>query len=193
MIQPNTVGIRAVVGGGYDEFWRCRKRYRVVKGGKASKKSTTAALWFIVNLMKPKYRQANLLVGNPRDTAALECQLLGPTLRFEGDAAVAVTGADMRPKLDGQPVPMWQTLHVRAGQVLEIGAAYSGARGYVAVAGGIDTPVVLSALITAVGNLGATDNQWLSKTRGPLLVAGTTAIAALLGFVAKGAAPRDRG
>lgn len=53
--------------------------------------------------------------------------------------------------------------------------------------------VVLSALITAVGNLGATDNQWLAKTRGPLLVAGTTAIAALLGFVAKGAAPRDRG
>ena len=92
---------------------------------------------------KWSFRQANLLVGNPRDTAALECQLLGPTLRFEGDAAVAVTGADMRPKLDGQPVPMWQTLHVRAGQVLEIGAAYSGARGYVAVAGGIDTPVVL--------------------------------------------------
>ena len=94
---------------------------------------------------KWSFRQANLLVGNPRDTAALECQLLGPTLRFEGDAAVAVTGADMRPKLDGQPVPMWQTLHVRAGQVLEIGAAYSGARGYVAVAGGIDTPVVLGS------------------------------------------------
>lgn len=54
--------VSRIVGGGYDEFWRCRKRYRVVKGGKASKKSTTAALWFIVNLMKPKYRQANLLV-----------------------------------------------------------------------------------------------------------------------------------
>ena len=53
--------------------------------------------------------------------------------------------------------------------------------------------VVLSALITAVGNLGATDNQWLAKARGPLLVAGTTAIAGLLGFVGTGAAPRDRG
>ena len=54
--------VSRIVGRGYDEFWRCKKRYRVVKGGKASKKSTTAALWFIVNLMKPKYRQANLLV-----------------------------------------------------------------------------------------------------------------------------------
>ena len=59
---PSVLRLREAVGGGYDEFWRCRRRYRVVKGGKASKKSTTAALWFIANLMKPQYRQANLLV-----------------------------------------------------------------------------------------------------------------------------------
>ena len=49
-----------VVGGGYGAFWRCRSRYRVVKGGKASKKSTTTALWYIYHLMK--YPDANLLV-----------------------------------------------------------------------------------------------------------------------------------
>ncbi len=49
-----------VVGAGYSEFWHCRKRYRVVKGGKASKKSSTAALWFIYHMMK--YPDANLLV-----------------------------------------------------------------------------------------------------------------------------------
>lgn len=49
-----------VVGAGYSAFWHCRKRYRVVKGGKASKKSSTAALWFIVHMMK--YPEANLLV-----------------------------------------------------------------------------------------------------------------------------------
>lgn len=49
-----------IIGGGYGEFWRCRKRYRVVKGGKASKKSTTTALWYIYHLMK--YGGANLLV-----------------------------------------------------------------------------------------------------------------------------------
>jgi phage terminase large subunit len=50
------------IGGGYGAFWKCKKRYRVVKGGKASKKSTTAAIWYIVNMMKPEYGDANLLV-----------------------------------------------------------------------------------------------------------------------------------
>ena len=54
------IDLPPIVGGGYGEFWRCRERYRVVKGGKASKKSATAALWFIVHLMQ--HPQANLLV-----------------------------------------------------------------------------------------------------------------------------------
>ena len=49
-----------LVGRGYADFWHWRGRYRVVKGSRASKKSKTAALWFIVNLMK--YPAANLLV-----------------------------------------------------------------------------------------------------------------------------------
>ena len=54
------VDIGAAVGRGWRDFWYSRDRYRVVKGGKASKKSCTAALWFIVHLMR--YPQANLLV-----------------------------------------------------------------------------------------------------------------------------------
>ena len=54
------VSLPLLVGGGYRRFWDCRKRYRVVKGGKASKKSSTTALWYIVHLMK--YAEANLLV-----------------------------------------------------------------------------------------------------------------------------------
>ena len=49
-----------VIGGGYKAFWECRKRYRVLKGGKASKKSTTTALWYIYKMME--YPGANLLV-----------------------------------------------------------------------------------------------------------------------------------
>lgn len=49
-----------LVGGGYGEFWRFRGRYRVCKGSRASKKSKTSALWYIVNLMK--HPAANLLV-----------------------------------------------------------------------------------------------------------------------------------
>lgn len=48
------------VGKGYGTFWRFKGRYRVCKGSRASKKSKTAALWFIVNLMA--YPEANLLV-----------------------------------------------------------------------------------------------------------------------------------
>ncbi len=91
------------------------------------------------------FRLANLLVGNDRDTAALECQFLGPTLRFEIDGFIAVTGADMAPKLDGAALPMWRTVEVRAGQVLELSAARTGARSYVAVSGGLDTPSVLGS------------------------------------------------
>lgn len=91
------------------------------------------------------FRQANLLVGNERDTAALECQIMGPTLRFDTDAQVAVTGADMKPALDGAPVPMWQTLNVDAGQVLALSAATQGMRTYIAVSGGIATEPVLGS------------------------------------------------
>ena len=49
-----------IVGQGYGTFWRFKGRYRVCKGSRASKKSKTTALWYIVNLMR--YPQANLLV-----------------------------------------------------------------------------------------------------------------------------------
>ncbi|MDR2647634.1 MAG: PBSX family phage terminase large subunit [Oscillospiraceae bacterium] len=54
------VRLSETVGGGYAEFWNCRKRYRVVKGSRASKKSKTTALWFVFNIMK--YPQANALI-----------------------------------------------------------------------------------------------------------------------------------
>lgn len=54
------IRISEIIGGGYDEFWNCTSRYRVLKGGKASKKSSTAALNFIFRIMK--YPGSNLLV-----------------------------------------------------------------------------------------------------------------------------------
>lgn len=91
------------------------------------------------------FRQANLLVGNDRDTAALECQMLGPTLRFDSDALIAITGADMRPEIDGVGVGMWQPVAVRAGQVLKLSAAATGVRAYIAVSGGVATPPVMGS------------------------------------------------
>ena len=94
------------------------------------------------------FRLANLLVGNEPGAAGLECQYLGPTLKFQRDAVIAVTGADMQPKLDGQPVPLWESIPVKAGQTLALGPAKLGTRTYIAIAGGIDTPPWLGSRST---------------------------------------------
>lgn len=49
-----------VIGGGYGEFWRSKKRYRVLKGGKGSKKSATTALNITQRMMK--FKGSNTLV-----------------------------------------------------------------------------------------------------------------------------------
>ena len=58
MTSQNRLSV--IVGEGYDDFWNSKKRYRVLKGGKGSKKSATTALNFIWRLMK--YPESNLLV-----------------------------------------------------------------------------------------------------------------------------------
>ena len=58
--MENRIYLPDIVGGGYRDFWLDTKRYRILKGGKGSKKSTTTALNFIYRLMK--HPAANLLV-----------------------------------------------------------------------------------------------------------------------------------
>ena len=54
------INLPDIVGKGYATYWNYKGRYRVVKGGRGSKKSTTTALWIIYNMMK--YPLANTLV-----------------------------------------------------------------------------------------------------------------------------------
>ena len=85
------------------------------------------------------FRLANVLVNNEPGTAALECQFMGPTLKFNDDRVIAITGADMSPKIDGTPVPLWESLKVKKDQILEMAFATVGARSYIAFSGGINT------------------------------------------------------
>lgn len=94
------------------------------------------------------FRLANRLVGNSPGAAALECQFAGPELRFNVPALVAITGAEMRPKIDGEEIPMWTTIAVDAGQILNLAFAKTGARAYVAIAGGIATDAWLGSRAT---------------------------------------------
>jgi len=59
-IDCRNVHLPDIVGKGYGTYWKWRGRYRVCKGSRASKKSKTTALWFIVSMMK--YKDANALV-----------------------------------------------------------------------------------------------------------------------------------
>jgi len=85
------------------------------------------------------FRLANVLVENEPGAAALECQFLGPTLKFNSDRIIAITGANMSPKINGTPVPLWESLKVKKDQVLEMSFATVGARSYIAFSGGINT------------------------------------------------------
>ena len=91
---------------------------------------------------------ANKLVGNAWDAPAIEAALLGPTLRFSGDCALAVTGAVAAVMLNGAPIDQHRTVFTRAGDELAIGACETGARVYVAVAGGFAIPRVLGSAST---------------------------------------------
>ncbi|MDP6474375.1 MAG: biotin-dependent carboxyltransferase family protein [Alphaproteobacteria bacterium] len=94
------------------------------------------------------FRLANILVGNDAGAAGLEAQFMGPTIKFQSGVVIAVTGANMAPKLDGEEIPMWESVAVTAGQTLVMGPALKGARGYFAVAGGIDAPEWLGSAST---------------------------------------------
>jgi len=93
-------------------------------------------------------RLANLLVGNDEGAAVLEATLAGPTLVFERATMFAIGGADFGARLDGEPIVPLRTRHAKAGTTLELGAARTGCRAYVAMAGGIDVPIVLGSRST---------------------------------------------
>jgi urea carboxylase len=99
------------------------------------------------------HRAANRLLDNPTDAVTLEILLTGPTLRFNTDTVMALTGADMAATLDGAPLANWRSHAVRAGQVLKFGGAASsagagGCRTYLAVAGSFDAPLYLGSRAT---------------------------------------------
>ncbi|WP_188398914.1 biotin-dependent carboxyltransferase family protein [Sporomusa sp. GT1] len=103
------------------------------------------------------YYAANILAGNKPAAAVLEMTLRGGHFRFEADYYVSICGADMQARLNGTPVKNWSGFLVAAGSELVFDYAISGCRSYVAVNGGINTPVVLGSRSTytraAVGGL----------------------------------------
>lgn len=105
-------------------------------------------------------RAANLLVGNAEDAAGLEAVFMGPELEFTEETTVAITGAELPPKLDGEPRETWTSFRVKPGQVLSFDYLRAGARAYIAISGGIATPQALGSRSTyAIGALGGVEGR----------------------------------
>lgn len=107
---------------------------------------------------------ANLLVGNPPGTAVLEITLIGPRLRFDRAARIALCGAEIDARLDGLPLPGWRPIDLPAAAELALGACRRGARAYLAIAGGLVVPKLMGSASTDLrGGFGGMRGRALAR------------------------------
>lgn len=107
-------------------------------------------------------RVANLLVGNKQNEAVLECTFLGPEIEFNCDEIISITGANMNPKINGEPVLMWTSIMVKEGDILTFSGVVSGLRTYIAFSKGLDVPEIMGSKSTFIrGKLGGLDGRKL--------------------------------
>ncbi|PAV31074.1 allophanate hydrolase [Virgibacillus profundi] len=95
---------------------------------------------------------ANILVGNNRNTTCLEVTLIGPVLEARTSITIAITGANLQPKINDRLEPMWKTIRMNKGDVLTFGKHQSGVRAYIAVGGGFDVETFFGSASTDVKN-----------------------------------------
>lgn len=81
-------------------------------------------------------QMANLLLNNDSDATLIECSIGGLQLQAHCASYIAVTGAELSVSINGQDVPMWTSLAISAGDIIELGMVTAGLRAYVAVAQG---------------------------------------------------------
>lgn len=110
------------------------------------------------------YHLANALVENFTDEAVIEMTVMGGKFLFLESNYIAITGADMKPKLEGQPIKMYETVFVKRGETLSFSTADSGMRTYLAVCGGIDVPIVMGSRSTNLKcKIGGLDGRQLKS------------------------------
>jgi len=112
-------------------------------------------------------RAGNLIVGNPLNEAVIEITAGLFAVEFETDAVIAVTGANLAPKLNGNLIPLWEAIKVSKGDMFNSGSLAKdtlGFREYLAITGGIDVPIYLGSKSTAIyGRFGGYEGRALKK------------------------------
>ncbi|KOR89741.1 biotin-dependent carboxyltransferase family protein [Paenibacillus solani] len=110
------------------------------------------------------YLIANRLVGNEDEQAALEITWSGFAVEFERSLWVAITGGDLTPTIDGERVPMWRPVLIKAGSCLSFQQPVAGCRAYLAVSGGFDVPIMMNSYSTYLrAGIGGYEGRALKK------------------------------
>ena len=93
-------------------------------------------------------RKGNLLVGNTENEASLEITIIGPKIIVLIDIVIAITGADLQPKVNETPLEMWRSQLIKKGDVLSFKGPKSGCRAYLAIGGGICVQTIMGSKST---------------------------------------------
>lgn len=105
---------------------------------------------------------ANILVGNDSCEAALEITMIGPTIEFNSNLAIAITGADISPTVNGKQIEINKTVYVTKGDILRFSKIKNGFRGYLAVTGGFNVKKVMGSKSTYIrGEIGGLEGRKL--------------------------------
>jgi biotin-dependent carboxylase-like uncharacterized protein len=109
-------------------------------------------------------RVGNLLVGNGEEEACLEITLIGLKIKALREIVVAITGGDLSPTLNGEPLEMWRTHLLVEGDVMAFKKVEAGCRAYLSMSGGFVVPKVMGSSSTYLsGNFGGFEGRKLRR------------------------------
>jgi len=103
---------------------------------------------------------ANKIVNNKKNESLFEITLTGPTLAFNGNYVISITGGDFNPLINKLPVKMYQPINVKLGDTLKLNNTINGARCYIAISGGLNVKSIFGSK-SFFSNI--TDSYFLKK------------------------------
>jgi len=109
-------------------------------------------------------RVGNLLVGNREEEACLEVTLMGLKIKAMKEVVIAITGGDLSPTLNGEPLEMWRTHLLLEGDAITFKKVKAGCRAYLAVSRGLVVPKIMGSCSTYLsGNFGGLEGRPLRR------------------------------
>ncbi|MER3317128.1 MAG: biotin-dependent carboxyltransferase family protein [Allomuricauda sp.] len=90
-------------------------------------------------------KRANLLLENDENDAVLEITMTGPTLQFDADTYISLSGAHIAATLNNEPIDNYTVVKVEKGDILSYGRLEQGFRGYLAIKGGFQSEKLLNS------------------------------------------------